>query len=97
MELAMPLAHKEEEIAMLRTEIEILVQERSKLLRVAGAAAVFIANTDIHHLPKHVVDAADILVTSVNMLPEDTLRDALESVHAQVELDTPERRKRPRE
>ena len=93
----MPLSQKEEEVAMLRTEIEILVQERVKLLRIAGAAAVFIANTDINHLPKHVFDAADILATSVNALPEDTLRDALESVDAQVAVDTPERRKQPRE
>jgi len=35
----MPIAHKEQDIAMLRSEIEILVQERSKLLLVAGAAA----------------------------------------------------------
>lgn len=93
----MPLARKEQEVAMLRTEIEILVEERNKLLRVAGAAAVFIANSDIRHLPKHVFDAADVLATCVNLLPEDTLRDALEAVDAQVAVDTPERRKTPRE
>src|SRR5882672_9427373 len=97
MELAMSIAHKEQDIAMLRSEIEILVQERSKLLLVAGAAAVFVANTDIRKLPKHVVDAADILARTLNTLPEDTLRDALESVHAEVAVDTPERRKKPRE
>lgn len=92
----MPLAHKEEEIAMLRTEVEMLVQERTNLLRIAGAAAVFIANTDIQQLPKQVVDAADVLATSVNVLSEDTLKDALESVSAEITVDTYERRREPR-
>jgi hypothetical protein len=93
----MPPAQQEQEIAMLRAEMEMLVQERSRLLKVAGAAAVFIANMDIKKLPKHVFDAADVLATSVNGLPEDTLRDALESVGAKVAVDTDDRRQKPRE
>lgn len=93
----MPLAQKEQEIAMLRAELEMLVHERSRLLKVAGAAAVFIANMDIQKLPKHVFDAADMLATSVNELPEDTLRDSLESVGAEVTVDTDERRQKSRE
>ena len=93
----MPLVQKEEEIAMLRTEVEMLVQERTNLLRIAGAAAVFIANTDIKQLPKQTVDAADVLATCVNDLSEDTLKDALESVSAEVAVDTLERRKEPRQ
>lgn len=92
----MPLAQKEQEITMLRAEIEMLVQERARLVRVAGAAAVFIANMDIHKLPQPVVDAADVLAMAVNALPEDTLRDGLESVGAEVAIDTPERRRQPR-
>ena len=84
------------EIDLLRAEIEMLVQERAKLLKVAGAAAVFVANMDIGKLPKHVFDAADVLATTINALPEDTLRDALDSVGAEVALDLPERRKEPR-
>jgi hypothetical protein len=93
----MPPARKEQEIAMLRAEIEILVQERARLLKVAGAAAVFIANMDTRQLPAQVFDAADVLATSVNSLSEDTLRDSLEAVGAEVAVDTPERRKKPRE
>lgn len=93
----MPLVQKEEEIAMLRAEVEILVQERASLVRVAGAAAVFIANMDIQKLPQPVIDAADVLATSVNALPEDTLRDCLEAVGAEVTVDTAERRRLPRE
>ena len=92
----MPVLDKEQEIAMLRSEVEMLVQERAKLLRVGGAAAVFIANMDIQKLPKHVFDAADVLATAINTLPEDTLRDCLEAVGAEVALDTPERRRGPR-
>jgi hypothetical protein len=92
----MAFAEKDQDTAMLRGEIEMLVQERAKLLRVAGAAAVFIANADIRDLPKRIVDAADVLATSVNGLPEDTLRDALEAVNAHVSVDTPERRHGPR-
>ncbi|HVK53488.1 MAG TPA: hypothetical protein VM532_00515 [Burkholderiales bacterium] len=93
----MPLVQEGQEVAMLRTEIEMLVQERNKLLQVAGAAAVFIANSDIRHLPKPVFDAADVLATCVNSLREETLRDALEAVNAEVAVDTPERRRLPRE
>lgn len=93
----MPIAQEGQELAMLRAELEILVQERSRLLKVAGAAAVFIANMDIKKLPKHVFDAADVLATSVNDLPEDTLRDSLECVGAEVAVDTAERRLKPRE
>jgi hypothetical protein len=45
----MPVLDKEQEIAMLRSEVEMLVQERARLLRVGGAAAVFIANMDIRN------------------------------------------------
>ncbi len=84
------------EIDLLRAEIEILVQERARLLKIVGAAAVFVANMDVGKLPKHVLDAADVLATSINDLPKDSLLDALESVGAEVTVDSPERRKQPR-
>ena len=93
----MPIAQEGQELAMLRAELEMLVHERSRLLKVAGAAAVFIANMDIKKLPEHVFAAADVLATSVNDLPEDTLRDSLECVGAEVAVDTAERRHSPRE
>jgi hypothetical protein len=39
-----------QEIAMLREELEILMNERTGLLKVAGAAAVLVANTDGRNL-----------------------------------------------
>ena len=65
---------------MLSKEIEILMAERARLLRVAGAAAQFVAVMDGKSLPEKVATEADILAESVNALAEDTLRDALAAV-----------------
>jgi hypothetical protein len=62
---------------MLSKEIEILMAERARLLRVAGAAAQFVAVIDVRNLPGNVATEADILAESVNALAEDTLKDAL--------------------
>jgi hypothetical protein len=65
---------------MLSKEIEILMTERARLLRVAGAAAQFVAVMNAKRLPENVATEADILAESVNALPEDTLKDALVAV-----------------
>jgi hypothetical protein len=65
---------------MLSSEIELLMAERAKLLRVAGAAAQFVAVMDSRNLPEKVATEAEILAESVNALPEDTLKDALVSI-----------------
>ncbi len=65
---------------MLSKEIEILMAERAKLLRVAGAAAQFVAVMESRSLPGKVATEAEILAESVNALPEDTLKDALGSI-----------------
>jgi hypothetical protein len=65
---------------MLSKEIEILMAERSRLLRVAGAAAQFVAVMDSRNLPEKVATEAEILAESVNALSEDTLKDALVSI-----------------
>ncbi len=70
---------------MLRGELEMLMSERAGLLKIVGAAAVLVANTDGRHLPVEAAEAAEMLSTLVNELPEETLHDALESVHAEVE------------
>jgi len=72
-----------QEIAMLRDELEMLMGERAGLLKIVGAAAVLVANTDGRQLPAEAAEAAEMLSTLVNELPEETLRDALESVHAE--------------
>lgn len=72
-----------QEIAMLREEMEMLMAERSSLLKVVGAASVLMANTDGRDLPAEAAEAAEMLSRLVNELPEETLSEALESVHAE--------------
>ncbi|HZV99762.1 MAG TPA: hypothetical protein VFF74_12320 [Methylophilaceae bacterium] len=74
----------QEEISMLRSEIELLMKERHALLKVTGAAAGLIAELDSRDLPKGTVEAAELLAASVNSLTEETLQDALGSVHAAI-------------
>lgn len=69
---------------MLRAEIEMLVNERQSLLKTTGAAAVFIANLDSDALPEGTYEAAEMLSNCLNDLPEETLRDALEKVRAEL-------------
>ena len=80
-------AMKEDEIRLLREEIEMLMGERRMLLQVTGAAAVFVANLDTDSLPDEIdtIDAAEMLAEQLNGLPEETLKDALESVRAQLD------------
>lgn len=73
----------QQEVALLSKEIEILMNERAKLLRVVGAAAVLIANTDPEKLQEEAMGAAEMLSETLNVLPEETLKDALESVNAE--------------
>jgi hypothetical protein len=71
-----------QDTSMLREEIEMLMQERTRLLKVVGAAAVLVANTDPESLRDEAMVAAEMLSETLNALPEETLKDALESVQA---------------
>lgn len=83
----MPDQLNKQEIAMLREEMEMLMGERAGLLKVVGAAAVLVANTDGRHLPPEAAEAAELLSMQVNELPEETLMEALESVQAKADPD----------
>lgn len=74
-----------QETEMLSQEVEMLMAERARLLKVVGAAAVLVANTDAKSLPDGAVNAAEVLSQALNALPEETLKDALESVKVEVE------------
>jgi|GEM_PF-1046982 hypothetical protein len=80
---------QEEATVLLREEMEALIQERDKLLRVAGAAAVLVSNLDETVLPEDhdTLDAAESLAGFLNELDVETLTDALESVMAQPDPD----------
>ena len=74
-----------QEVQMLSKEIEMLMAERTRLLKVVGAAAVLVANADAGKLQPNAVEAAEMLSETLNALPEETLKDALESVRAERE------------
>jgi hypothetical protein len=61
------------------------MKEREKLLIIAGAAAGLIAELNTADLPIRTVEAADVLATNINNISEETLQDALASVHATIE------------
>jgi hypothetical protein len=69
---------------MLRAELELLMREREVLLKIAGVAAGLIAELNSADLPIQTVEAADLLATSINQLPEDLLQDALDAVNATI-------------
>lgn len=79
-------AIKEDEARLLREEIELLMNERTQLLQVTGAAAVFVANLDTDSLPDEAdtIEAAEMLAEQLNGLSEETLKEALESVRAEL-------------
>ncbi len=73
--------YQEQKLAMLRSEVEILMAERDRLLRAAGAAAIFVAKLDSTAIPRNTYLEADVLAASINALPEETLVDALDRAH----------------
>ncbi len=79
------MPQRDQEIALLREELELLMGERQALLCVAGASAALIASLDSKRLPVGAVEAADVVATSINALSEETLQDALAAVHAEIE------------
>jgi hypothetical protein len=74
-----------QEVELLSQEVEMLMQERMRLLRVVGTAAVLVSNTEADSLPAGAVNAAEVLSELLNGLPEETLKDALDSVQAHTE------------
>lgn len=79
------MPQQDQEIALLREELEMLMRERQFLLRVVGASAALIASLDSKRLPVGAVEAADVVATTINCLSEETLQDALSAVHAEIE------------
>ena len=75
-----------QEIDLLSKEVEMLMTERQHLLRVVGAAAVLVSNSEASAIAPGAVNAAEVLSELLNVLPEETLKDALDSVEAQPDL-----------
>ena len=70
-----------QEVELLSKEIEMLMNERTRLLSVVGAAAMLVANADASELPLETAEAAELLSRLVNQLTEETLKDALDAVN----------------
>ena len=81
---------RDQEIIMLRRELEMLMGERQTLLRVVGSSAALIASLDSKRLPVGAVESADQVATSINALSEETLQDALNAVRAEIEEEEAE-------
>ena len=79
------MPHRDQEIVMLRRELEMLMSERQTLLRVVGSTAALIASLDSKRLPVGAIESADMVATTINALSEDTLQDALNAVRAEIE------------
>lgn len=73
-----------DQIALLRSEIEIMMAERRVLLRIAGAAAAFVAELDVERLPEETYEAAEMLAEYLNKASEETMLDALQAVKAEI-------------
>jgi len=86
-----------DEVRLLREEVELLMAERQTLLQVTGAAAVLVANLDEETLPpdQDTIDAAEVLAECLNALPDETLKDALDSVAAEFDPEAQAREDRP--
>lgn len=86
-----------QEVRLLREELELLMLERQKLLHVVGAAAVLVANLDSETLPEDqdTIDAAELLAESLNSLSEESLKDALDSVRAEFDPEAQQEESRP--
>ena len=81
------MPRRDQEIVMLRRQLELLMSERQTLLRVVGSTAALIASLDSKHLPVGAVESADLLATSINALSEETLQDAHGAVRAEIESE----------
>ena len=71
-----------QEIELLRQEVEMLMVERTRLLKLVGAAAVLVSKSEVRALPEGAVNAAEALAEMLNTLPEETLKEALDSVRS---------------
>jgi hypothetical protein len=81
------MPHRDQEIQLLREEVEMLVADRQQLLQIVGAVAGLVASLDSNRLPVGAIESADLVATMINQLPEETLHDALSAVHAEIDQE----------
>jgi hypothetical protein len=81
------MPNRDQEIQLLREEVEMLVADRQQLLQIVGAVAGLVASLDSNRLPVGAIESADLVATMINQLPEETLHDALSAVHAEIDQE----------
>jgi len=67
-----------DDLSMLRSEVEMLVEEDAQLMKIAGAAALFVSQLKDASLPASALPAASVLAKLISEIPDDTMYDALE-------------------
>lgn len=70
-----------DELSMLRSEVEMLVEEDTQLMRIAGAAALFVSQLQGASLPEGALNAASTLAKLISEIPDDTMCEALEMLN----------------
>ena len=81
------MRQRAKDTSLLSHELDLLMGERQSLLKVVGATAALIASLDTRLLPPGAVESADLVATAINDLPDETLRDALAAVRAEIVED----------
>lgn len=76
------VAFQENEISMLRMELEMMLEEDTRLKKIVGAAALFISRLEGEVLPKATVLAGLSLARLIEDMPDDTMCEALQLYHA---------------
>lgn len=62
------------------TEIELIIRERERLLRTAGAAATLFSALSIRDFPREAREPMRRLGVMLGSLPDETLTDAIEQL-----------------
>lgn len=62
----------------LAAEVELIIRERERLLRTAGAAAALFTRLNIRDFPRDAREQLRRLGAVLDALPEETLTDAME-------------------
>lgn len=72
---------QQNKLSMLRSEVEMLLEEDTRLMKVAGAAALFVSQLQGAALPQGALDAASTLATLVSGIPDDIMCEALDMLN----------------
>ena len=67
---------------LLSAEFEMLVREDALLMKIAGAALMFLSRLEGTALPAQAAGAADLLAHLITEVPDDTLCEALKLASA---------------